>query len=204
MPRETAPAPRLLAMIHGVCTPPSYVCGQWASAASEVGLLVCPTGNATCGPDGTGAPTWEGPFADMDADLELSIETVRRRVSPSLTHKGAILAGYSRGGYVAVITAVRHPGRWPYLIVNEADVDLTVPMLRGAGVRAVALIAGEWGTQLAGERRTVDALAAEGYPAQLWVMGKTGHPYSPDIDAIMAEALAFLLSHEPPTPSSVP
>jgi len=191
-------------MFHGVCTPPSYVCGQWASAAADVGLLVCPTGNTTCGPDGTGGPTWEEPFADMDADLELSIETARRRVAPSMTHKGAVLAGYSRGGYVAVITAIRHPGRWPYLIINEADVDLTLPMARGAGIRAVALIAGEYGTQLAGERKTVDALVAEGFPARLWVMGKTGHPYSPDIDGIMKEALAYVLVQEPPTAPSVP
>ena len=196
MPRLPTHAPRLLAAIHGVCTPPSYVCGEWQNAASDKGLLVCPTGNSSCGPDGTGGPTWEGPFSGIDTDLELSIEAVRRQLAPSLTHDGAVLVGYSRGGYVAVITAVRHPGRWPFLIVNEADVDLTVPMLRGAGVRAVALIAGEWGTQLAGERRTAAALMAEGYPARVWVMGKTGHPYSTDIDAIMQEALDFVLSQE--------
>jgi pimeloyl-ACP methyl ester carboxylesterase len=204
MPRAAGTSPRLLAMIHGVCTPPSYVCGAWRSAASDVGLLVCPTGNATCGPEGTGSPTWEEPFADIDADLERSIDAVRRRVKPAFTRKGAILAGYSRGGYVAVITAVRHPGRWPFLIINEADVDLTLPMLRAAGVRSVALIAGEWGTQIAGERRTTAALAANGYPARLWVMGRVGHPYSSDIDAIMQEAMAFVLSSDTPTPPSVP
>ena len=103
-----------------------------------------------------------------------------------------------------MITAMHHPGRWPFLIVNEADVDLTLPMLRGAGVRSVALIAGEWGTQIAGERRTVAALAAEGYPARLWVMGHVGHPYSTDIDAIMQEALAYVLSSETATLPSVP
>jgi hypothetical protein len=196
MPRRRGERPRLLAAIHGVCTPPSYVCGEWENAASDHGLLVCPTGNSSCGPEGTGGPTWEGPFSGIDADLELSVEAVRQRLVPSLTHAGAVLVGYSRGGYVAVITAVRHPGRWPFLIINEADVDLTVPMLRGAGVRAVALIAGEWGTQLTGERRTAAALMAEGYPARVWVMGKTGHPYSADIDAIMQEALDFVLSQE--------
>jgi hypothetical protein len=105
---------------------------------------------------------------------------------------------------VAVITAIRHPGRWPYLIVNEADVDLTLTMAKGAGIRAVAFIAGEYGTQLAGERKTVDALVAEGFPARLWVMEKTGHPYSPDIDGIMKEALAYVLAQEPPTAPSVP
>jgi pimeloyl-ACP methyl ester carboxylesterase len=113
-----------------------------------------------------------------------------------VTREGAVLAGFSRGGYVAVILAVRHPGRWPFLIVNEADVDLTLPMLQGAGVRAVALIAGERGTQLAGERQTAETLAKEGFPIRLWVMPKVGHAYSTDIEIIMQDALAFLLAHE--------
>jgi hypothetical protein len=79
--------------------------------------------------------------------------------------------------------------------LNEANVDLSVPKLRQAGVRAVALIAGEWGSQLAGERRTCDALSKQGYPARLWVMPKAGHYYSANIDSIMSEALAFVLSH---------
>ncbi len=190
---RTRPA-RLLAMIHGACTGPSYVCGAWASAASEVGLLVCPTGNTTCGPEGTGPPTWEGPFTGIDTDLELSIAAVRQSIAVPTTREGAILVGYSRGAYAAVILAVRHPGRWPFLVLNEADVDLTVPMLRAAGVRSVALIAGEWGTQIAGERRTAETLAAEGYPVRLWEMPKVGHPYSADIEAIMRDALAFVLA----------
>jgi len=204
MPRASEPPARLLAMMHGVCTPPSYVCGAWKSAAADFGLLVCPVGNSTCGPGGTGGPTWEEPFAAMDADLEASVTASRRQLSPRTTREGAVLVGFSRGAYMAVIFAVRHPGRWPFLILNEADVELTVPMLRAAGVRAVALIAGEWGAQLAGERRTTEALARDGYPARLWVMPKVGHAYPSNIDAIMREALDFVLAHEAPPASPVP
>ena len=183
-------------MLHGVCTPPSYVCGEWRSAASSAGVLVCPTGNQSCGPEGTGGPTWEEPFSAIDADLEAAIAAAGKHIAPPLTRDGAVLAGFSRGAYVAVFLAVRHPGRWPFLVLNEADVELTIPMVHNAGVRAVALIAGEWGTQLAGERKTVEALAAEGFPARLWVMPKVGHAYSANIDAIMGEALDFVLSHD--------
>jgi pimeloyl-ACP methyl ester carboxylesterase len=196
MPDEGVESPRLVAMIHGACTGPSYVCGAWASAASDVGVMVCPVGNTTCGPEGTGPPTWEGPFSGIDTDVEASVEATRRATGLPSSREGAILVGYSRGGYAAVILAVRHPGRWRSLIINEADVDLTVPMLRRAGVRSVALIAGEYGTQIAGERRTVDALVGEGYPARLWTMPKVGHPYSPDIESIMREAIAFVLEHK--------
>ena len=57
----------------------------------------------------------------------------------------------------------------------------------------MALIAGERGSQLAGERKTVERLSKHGYPARVWVMKGAGHHYSADIDAIMSEAIAFVL-----------
>jgi hypothetical protein len=186
---------RLIAGLHGVCTPPSYSCGTWLHAASEAGMLVCPTGNAEC-PDVPGAPTWEEPFAKIDEDLEASIAKVSARYPGELTREGAILTGYSRGAYAAVSIAARHPGRWPMLVLNEADVELTIAMLHWSKVRAVALIAGEWGAQIAGERKNVDDLAGQGFPIRLWVMPRAGHAYSANIEDIMREAIAFVLSHE--------
>ena len=97
------------------------------------------------------------------------------------------------GAYAAYQIARAHPGRWPYLILNEANVPLDKAQLEAAGVRAVALIAGERGSQLAGERKTAERLAKQGYPARLWVMKGAGHHYSADIDAIMSEAIAYVL-----------
>ena len=203
MPYSADRPARLLAMIHGLCTGPSYACGAWKRAAAEVGLLVCPVGNATCGPAGSGGPSWDESFASMDEDLEASIKVAADpahlaalaagRPFP-VTRDGAVLAGFSRGGYAAVILALRHPGRWPFLIINEADVELTLPIVRAAGVRAVALIAGEWGTQVDGERKTQETLSKVGFPIRLWVMPKTGHSYSAGIETIMTEALDFVLA----------
>jgi hypothetical protein len=195
-PRSRAAPARLLAMIHGVCTPPSTVCGSWADVASSVGFLVCPTGNKTCEAGGQGAPTWDEPFADIDADVERAIDATVAVFPGEVDRSGAILAGFSRGAYAAVILAVRHPGRWPFLILNEADVELSLPMMQSAKVRAVALIAGEWGTQLAGEKATYEAMKKQGYPIELWVMRKAGHYYSADIGDIMRDAIDFVLSHE--------
>ena len=107
---------------------------------------------------------------------------------------GAILTGFSMGAYAAYQIARAHPGRWPYLILNEANVPLDRDALRAARVRAVALIAGELGSQIGGERKTADRLRAQGFPARLWVMKKAGHHYSADIETIMAEAIAFVLT----------
>jgi hypothetical protein len=83
-------------------------------------------------------------------------------------------------------------------VLNEADVALDRAELRAAGVKAVALLAGENGSQVAGERRTADRLAKQGFPARLRVMKGAGHDYSADIDTLMTEAIAFVLAAGPP------
>jgi pimeloyl-ACP methyl ester carboxylesterase len=196
LPAARSKPHRLIATLHGVCNPPSYACGSWKEAASTFGLLVCPTGNTTCTTEAPGAPTWEEPFAQIDADLEQAIAKVAARYPGEIAREGAILTGFSRGAYAAAIIAARHPGRWPMLVLNEADTELSLTMLRSAKVRAVALIAGEWGSQIAGERKNADDLAAQGFPIRLWVMPKAGHFYSANIDDIMRQAIEFVLAHE--------
>lgn len=180
---------RLMAMLHGVCNPPGYTCGLWAETAKDLGFLVCPTGDGSCGPSMYNAPTWNEPDTKIDEDLELSIGKVDAIYPGELDRKDGVLLGFSRGAYVGAKIAATHPGRWPYLVLIEADVKLSKKMLDAAGVRAVALIAGEIGGQIAGERKTEKALVAEGYPAKLWVMRKAGHHYSDDIETVMREAI---------------
>ena len=184
---------RLLANLHGVCNPPGYACGYWIGTAAECGFLVCPEGDGHCGGE-YNPPTWTGGTARMDEDLERAIEIVLARHPGEVVREGAILTGFSRGAYAAVEIARRHPGRWPYLILNEADVALDAKSLEASGVKAVALIAGEYGSQVAGERATVKRLTAQKFPAKLWVMPKAGHFYSADIADIMREAIAFVLA----------
>lgn len=189
---------RLIAHLHGMCGAPSYACGTWTRAAAGVGALICPTGNATCGDAPTGPPSWEAAtwselVALMDRDLEASIATIARAAPDVWRRDDAILTGYSRGGFAAPAIAARHPGRWPYLVLIEANAPLRAAALRKSGVRAVALIGGEWGTELPGLRTTAIALGEEGFPARVFVMPRTGHPYSANIDAVMAEAMAYVL-----------
>lgn len=132
----------------------------------------------------------------MDRDLEASIAKVSAKHPGAIRREGAILTGWSRGAFAAAPIARMHPGRWPYLVLVEADVPLAAAGLRRAGVRAVALVAGEKGTEIVGERKTEQKLAADGFPVRLFVMKGTAHLYSDDIDEVMREAIAFVLSHE--------
>ncbi len=199
MPAVGPPPWRLVGHLHGICHPPAYSCGKWLGAAVDVGVLVCPTGNARCGDAGVGPPSWEAAtwqdlVSAMDGDLERSIAKVEGKHPGSIRREGAVLTGWSRGAFAAPVIARAHPGRWPYLVLIEANVPLSAASLRKAGVRAVALLAGEKGTEIAGERKTQEALEAAGFPARLFVMQGVAHQYPDDMDRLMADAFAYVLS----------
>ncbi len=183
---------RLLVNLHGMCNPPGYACGYWLESGSDAGFLICPEGNTVCGAGGPSS--WDESFADMDRDLEASIALVDAKYPGEISREGSILTAFSRGAYAAPIIAGMHPNRWPYLILAEADVTLTTYALKKAGVKAVVLLAGEWGTQIKGERETVKKLQAEHFPALFLTMQKAGHYYSADIDDLMRQAIAFVLA----------
>lgn len=203
MPREVRGSLRLVGHLHGMCGPPSYACGKWIGAGTDIGVMVCPTGNARCGDPVTGPPSWEATswselVATMDRDLEASIAKVEAKRAITIREDGAILTGYSRGAYAAPVIARKRPDRWPYLVLIEADVPLSAASLRGAGVRAVALVAGEQGNEIGGMRRTQTSLEASGFRSKLFVMRGTGHLYSDDMEYVMHEALMFVLAGETP------
>jgi alpha/beta superfamily hydrolase len=162
---------------------------------------VCPTGNAKCGDAQYSPPSWEAPswrelVLAMDQDLEQSVRVVEARHPRSIRRDGAILTGYSRGAYAAAVVVTMHPGRWPYVVFIEADVGIAEATLKRAGVRAAAFVAGEQGTEIAGMKKNVEALEKAGFRAKLFVMPKTGHLYSDNMEEVMAGALAFVLAAE--------
>jgi hypothetical protein len=200
--RKAGPRPRrLVGHLHGICGPPVYACGKWIAAGVETGVLVCPTGNAKCGDSPVSPASWEAPswtelVTIMDHDLEASVAKVEAKHKGSIDRSGAILTGYSRGAYAAAVIArlPKNKNRWPYMVLIEANVSLSAASLKAAGVRAVALVAGELGNEISGERATVEALERDGFPARLFVMKKTGHVYSDDMEYVMHDALTWVVA----------
>jgi predicted esterase len=164
----------------------------WQDAAPDLGFLVCPAGNSSCGKAMYDAPSWTEPDSKIDDDLESAIQKTMEAFPDAIDRSGAVLCGFSKGAYAAMKIAAAHPGRWPYLVLNEANVQLSVDALKKAQVRAVAMIAGEIGGQIAGEKKTVAALEKAGFPAKFWPMPNAGHYYSDDISTIMREAIEFV------------
>jgi pimeloyl-ACP methyl ester carboxylesterase len=106
------------------------------------------------------------------------------------------LLGFSRGAYAAVIIAQNHPGRWPYLVLNEADTEVTATQLKAAKVRAVVLMAGAIGLNAKPVKKTFEELEKAGFPAKLILMPNAAHHYSNDIAQLMSDAIAFFISTE--------
>ena len=192
---------RLVGHLHGICGPPVYACGKWIAAGAEAGVVVCPTGNAKCGdspvsPASWEAASWNDLVTIMDHDLEASIAKVEAKHKGTIDRSDAVLTGYSRGAYASAVIArlPKNKNRWPYLVLIEANVSLTAASLRASGVRAVALVAGEQGTEIAGERATAETLERDGFPVKLFVMKKTGHLYSDDMEYVMHDALSWVVA----------
>jgi pimeloyl-ACP methyl ester carboxylesterase len=142
-----------------------------------------------------GPPSWDESFALMDQDLELGIKIAQKKTDGGFDREGSVLVGFSRGGWAAIDLVRMHPGRWQYLILIEADVTINKAYLDASKVRAVAMVAAELGTELPGEKKSVDQMKAANYPAELFIMPKTWHLYSTNIDEIMRNALDFVLAH---------
>jgi pimeloyl-ACP methyl ester carboxylesterase len=175
-----------------MCNPPGYACGYWVHAGSEHGFLVCPAGNSECGP---GVSTWTESWEHIDGDLEASIDAVGAAYPGEIDRdQGSVLTGFSLGASVAPLIAEKHPGRWPYLVLVEATAPLDAAKLRAAGVRAVALVAGELGANVYSQKAQCDALTKAGLPTRCWIMPKVGHWYSANIDEIMGDAIDWMLA----------
>jgi hypothetical protein len=193
LPHGAGPA-RLIGHIHGVCGGPPYACGKWLGAATEIGAIVCPTGNTRCGDTSSWeAPSWQALVLEMDRDLEKSVREVAFAHPGAVSREDSILTGFSRGGFAVPEIARMHPGRWPLLAIIEANAPIYAPRLREAGVRRVALVAAEHGAERAGMTRTHDQLVAAGLPARLFIMPRSSHLYPDDIEEIMRRVLAFLV-----------
>jgi poly(3-hydroxybutyrate) depolymerase len=193
-PTKTKRRRRVIASLHGLCQPIVASCSPWAHGASERGFLVCPSGNSSCGSSIAEAPTWNETDEEVEADIEKAIDVMEASYSGEVSREDGVLTGFSRGGYIAARLVSMFPKRWPYLIICEANAQMTAERLRAAGVRAVAIVAGEESIEYPGEKATAEQLEKDGMRVRLYTMKGVGHAYSKDYDDLMAQAVDFVTS----------
>jgi hypothetical protein len=83
------------------------------------------------------------------------------------------------------------PGRFRGLVLVAASVQPQAAMLRGAGIRRVALLAGEWDGSRASMEATAARLSADGIEARYASLGRFGHVIPDSTSGTIADAIAW-------------
>jgi len=183
------PRPAIV-FLHGMWASPEDSCPSLESAATPFGFLVCPRGNAPLG-DGK---MWAGTYANAERQIHAALDAAEALAPGRLDRSGdGTLLGFSNGAYFAAEVACAEPGRWTGLVLMSMKLDLDAARLRAAGVRRVALAAGDQDAS----RASMEALARRldgrrGLAARFMSLGPVAHTFPPDMADRMCAAIAWV------------
>jgi len=174
---------------------PEDSCPALESAATPFGFLVCPRGNA---PFGDGGTMWAGTYLDAERSIHTALDAAGA-LAPGKLDRGrdGTLIGYSNGAYFAAEVACSEPGRWQGLVLMSMKLDLDAARLRAAGVRRVALAAGDRDDARSSMETLARRLDDAGVQARFLSLGPGGHALPPDISARMCVAVSWVRGADP-------
>lgn len=172
--------------LHGIHGLPQNGCPWLREGASELGWLVCPAASSQL-PNGTFS--WGGSLADQHAVVA---RAERAAQAAGADAKSAnVLVGFSQGSYLAVDLVSHQLGSYKGLVLLAAEVEPSADVLRSAGVKRVALGAGQLDGSYAPLRRTAARLEREGIEVRFVDLGAIGHTYQTTETAALASAIAW-------------
>ncbi|HLK41468.1 MAG TPA: hypothetical protein VKU41_32185 [Polyangiaceae bacterium] len=180
-----------IVFLHGMWAGPEEACPPLRNAALPFGFLVCPRANT---PFGDGGTMWTGTSVEAARSIGVALDAVAAAGGGASLRRDrdGTLVGYSNGAYFAAEVAGAERGRWPGLVLLSMKLDLDPARLRAAGVRRVALAAGD-----ADDTRTsMDAQAKRlndaGLEARFASLGPGGHPLPADIGPRLCALIAWV------------
>lgn len=176
----------LAVFLHGMCALPEWECPVFQPATGSSWLL-CPPGPASC--EGGGA-MWVGTGSQLEKRVDKSVSLLAERESVDLGRR--VLIGYSLGAPAALRIALGQPGRWQRLMIVNAGTQPSAAQLGKAGIRRIALVAGEQDATAAKLKKSAKRLAASGVDARYFSMGNVGHYFDQGSAERLREALAWI------------
>jgi predicted esterase len=184
----SAPRPAIV-FLHGMWAGPEEQCAVFEHAATPLGFLVCPRGNAR----NDRWPMWSGGWANAARQVHAALDAAEAMAPDKLDRSsGGTLIGYSNGAWFAVQEALGERGRWSGLVLLSMQVDLDATKLKAAGVRRVVLAAGEGDMARGSMEAVARATDAAGLPTRFVSLGHGGHAFPEDMSERMHDVIAWV------------
>jgi predicted esterase len=176
--------------LHGMCASGQLECPAFASA-SRAGWLVCPDGNVSCQGGGF---MWAGMPRPLEARIDAALAALRATGGAQVGEGPMAIVGYSLGAPAAMLQVMREPYRYDRLMIVNASMEPSVAQMKRAGVRRVALVAGERDATVHKLRAAALRLAGGGVDARFFALAATDHYFNATSQAQLAAPLAWLLA----------
>jgi len=184
---KTAEPPVVL-YLHGMWASPEDSCSFFERAAAEA-VLVCPRGNAPAESGGA----WRGTLLEKRRSIDAALEVAKDLVRPrTLATSGGVAMGFSSGAALALELALAAPGRWSGLVLMSMKLQLDPARLKTAGVKRVALAAGDLDGSQPSMVQNQKMLAAAGVDARFFTLGPVGHHFAANMESRMVDVLAWV------------
>jgi poly(3-hydroxybutyrate) depolymerase len=180
----------VMVMLHGMCALPEYECPVFRAGATAESWLLCAPGPAACA--GGGGAMWVGSTKILVQAVESPLRALGDRHAKNIDSTRKALVGYSLGATAALRIALAQPGQWNGLMIVNAGVEPSAATLRKAGVKRIALVAGDRDRSAHKLKRAALRLKRAGIDAQYFSMGAAGHYFDATSESRMVEALTWL------------
>ncbi len=187
-PNTRSHAQAVVVVLHGMCALPEYECPVFRRGATSGNWLLCPPGPTPC--QGGGA-MWTGSAEQLTATVTESLQALKREHS-MVDIERKVLVGYSLGAAAALRIASASNGEWTGLMLLNAGLEPNPVALAAAGIRQVALVAGERDGSRAKLRRAANRLVHAGLDARFFSLASTGHFFDGTSEARLVEPLEWL------------
>jgi predicted esterase len=170
--------------LHGIAGGPGRGCAEFSRSVSPYGWLVCPHGNVREG----AVHSWGGSVPEQWAVVQGALASVANEadVDPGAP---VVLLGYSQGAYLAEQLLRAFPKKVRAALFVGANVRLSKQTLVTAGVSKVAYAAGQYDGTYAYQQESQKLLEQEGFPVQFRTLGRVGHTYIGETEALNVDAL---------------
>jgi predicted esterase len=185
-PSKTASArPMTVVFLHGARGRAENGCPAFRSGASELGWLVCPEA-IEAQPDGSWS--WG---ADVFQQRPVVARAIHAAEAKGASSEPGVAVGFSQGSYVALDLVKASFASFRGLVLLGAELHPNVKTLRDAGVRRVALGAGQLDVPYVSLKEEALRMENEGLEARFFDLGHVGHTYVVDDSAVLRDAIAW-------------